>query len=303
MDEYASFIHDSAVRTPTPQPPPYVHVLTGHEHRRPDRCWRPRGTDDWLLMHTLSGSVRVALPGRELLLESGDTLLYKPGTPQDFGGDASSASWEVVWAHFVPRPDWLELFRWSAVAPGLLHTWAPKSSLLDRIEACLLETDRLAVSGLPHAHRLALNALETALLWLDILNPSRRRLDFRVVEALDHLSHNLHRRVSVAELAHAVHLSPSRLAHLFRQETGMTPRGYAERQRLGRAMQLLEVTLLPVHEVARQAGFESQFYFAARFKKLIGRTPSEFRSWKATASVSEPKGDERRREHDGRDGE
>ncbi len=291
------------MRTPTPQPPSYDHLLTGHEHRRQDRCWRPRGTEDWLLIHTLAGSVRLALPDRELLLGSGNTVLFQPGAAQDFGGDASSAFWEVVWAHFVPRPDWLELVRWSKLAPGVLHMWAPKSSLLDRIEASLLETDRLAVSGLPQAHRLALNALETALLWLDILNPERRRLDPRVVEALEYLSHNLHRRVSVAELARAVHLSPSRLAHLFRQETGMTPRGCAERQRLGRAMQLLEVTLLPVNEVARQAGFENQFYFAARFKKLTGRTPSEFRSWKATASESEPKGDEGRREHDGRDGE
>jgi len=83
----------------------------------------------------------------------------------------------------------------------------------------------------------------------------------------------------------------------------MTPRGYAERQRLGRSMQLLEVTLLPVNEVARQAGFENQFYFAARFKKLTGRSPSAFRFWKATAPPSEPKCDERRGEHDGRHGE
>jgi AraC-like DNA-binding protein len=36
--------------------------------------------------------------------------------------------------------------------------------------------------------------------------------------------------------------------------------------------------LLPVNEVAQQTGFESQFYFAVRFKKLTGCTPSEFRS-------------------------
>ncbi len=231
-------------------------------------------------MHTLSGNVMVGLPDRELLLGPGDTVLYQPGAPQDFGGDASSAFWEVVWAHFVPPPDWLELVRWPELAPGVLHMWAPKSSLSDRIENCLLESDRLAVSGLPLAHRRALNALEMALLWWDIQNPARRRVDPRVVEALEYLSHNLHRRVSVGELAHAVHLSPSRLAHLFSQETGVTPRDYAEQQRLGRAKQLLEVTLLPVSEIARQAGFENQFYFAARFKKLTGRTPTEFRSWK-----------------------
>jgi AraC family transcriptional regulator of arabinose operon len=268
------------MRTPTPPPPLYDHILTGHERRMQDRCWRPQGTEDWLLMHTLSGRVRVLLPERELVLGPGDTVLYQPGAAQDFGGDASSLFWEVVWAHFVPPPDWLELVRWPELSTGILHLRVAESSLRDRIEACLRDTDRLAVSGLPQSHRLALNALETALLWWDIQNPARRRLDPRVVEALEYLSHNLHRRVSVGELAHAVHLSPSRLAHLFSQETGMTPRCYAERQRLGRAKQLLEVTLLPMNEIARQAGFENQFYFATRFKKLTGRTPSEFRSWR-----------------------
>ncbi len=282
------------MRTPTPPPPLYDRILTGHERRQHDRCWRPGGTDDWLLLHTLSGAALIGLPDGDVLLGPGDTVLYLPGAPQDFGGDAAS-TWEVVWAHFVPPPDWLELIRWPELAPGVLHMRVSRSPLLDRIEACLREADRLAVSGLPHAHRLALNRLETALLWFDIQNPARRRLDPRIVEALDHLYHNLHRRVSVGELAHAVHLSPSRLAHLFSHETGTTPRDYAERQRLGRAKQLLAVTLLPVNEVARQSGFENQFYFAARFKRLTGGTPSEFRK---LASASEPKRDEGRSEHD-----
>jgi AraC family transcriptional regulator, arabinose operon regulatory protein len=231
-------------------------------------------------MHTLSGCVRVVLPERELVLGPGDTVLYQPGAAQDFGGDASTSSWEVVWAHFVPPPHWLDLVRWPGLSPGVLHLRVVKSSLRDRIEACLRDTDRLAVSGLPQAHRLALNALETALLWWDMQNPVRRPLDPRVVETIEYLSHNLHRRVSVGELAEAVHLSPSRLAHLFSQEMGVTPRRYAEQQRLVRAKQLLEVTLLPVNEIACLAGFESQFYFAARFKKLTGRTPSQFRSWR-----------------------
>ncbi len=235
-------------------------------------------------MHTLAGAVRFGLPDRNVVLGAGDSVLYQPGSPQDFGGDESSSSWEVVWAHFVPPPHWLELVRWPELAPGILHLRVSESSLKVRIEACLRDADRLAVSGLPQSQRLALNALEEALLWFDSQNPARRPLDPRVVEAIDYLSHNLHRRVSVGELADAVHLSPSRLAHLFSQEMGMAPRGYAEEQRLGRAKQLLEVTLLPVNEIARQSGFDSQFYFAARFKKLTGHTPTEFRTLRRSSS-------------------
>ena len=103
-------------------------------------------------MHTLSGRLRLALPERDLVLGPGDTVLFQPGAPQDFGGDPSSDAWEVVWTHFVPAPHWLELVQWPELAPGVLHMRVATSALLERIETCLVDTDRLAVSGLPQGH-------------------------------------------------------------------------------------------------------------------------------------------------------
>ncbi len=265
------------MRAPSPAPR-YDHVLTGHERRRRDRCWRPEGSGDWLLVHTLAGRAHVGLRERRLVLGKGDTILYRPGAAQDFGSDASAGAWELAWAHFVALPRWHELLGWPELAPGVLHMPAPKPSLRARIQAYLIEADRLAGSGLPQGERLALNALEAAFLWWDVQNPSRRRLDPRVVEAIGYLSDKLDRPVSLAELGEAVHLSPSRLVHVFKRETGSTPRCYGELQRLERAKQLLERTSLPVHDVARRTGFSSQFYFATRFKKLTGRTPTGFRT-------------------------
>lgn len=142
----------------------------------------------------------------------------------------------------------------------------------------IAEADRLSASGLPHARRLAQNALEAALLWWDVRHPTGRPLDPRVLEAIDYVSRNPRRRLSVDELARVVHLSTSRFSHLFAQETALTPRGFVERQRIERAKQLLELTTLPVKAVAREVGFESQFYLATRFKKLTGATPSASRS-------------------------
>lgn len=269
-------MHDPAVRAPTPAPH-YDRLLTGCERRQRVRCWRPGGSGDWLLVHTLAGHANVALRDGELVVGPGEAVLYRPGAPQDFRREVASETWEIAWAHFLAPPPWQELLDWPELAPGVLHMPTPKPSLRARIEDCLLAADRLAASGLPQAHRLALNALEAAFLWWDLHNPARRRLDPRVGEAVEYLSRNLHRRVPLDELARVAHLSSSRFADLFKRETGATPRAYAELQRLERAKQLLERTSLPVYEVARQTGFESQFYFATRFRKLTGRTPSELR--------------------------
>jgi len=262
-----------------PSPAPQVdRILTGYEHGRRDRCWRPEGTQDWLLIHTRSGRARITLPDGDLLVGPRESILYRPRAPQDFGSAGSAAPWEFVWAHFEPLPHWLELLRWPEIAHGILHMKVSDTSLLERVEGLLLETDRLSASGLPHADRFALNQLEAALLWWSLQDPPARQLDPRVARAIDYLSADLCRRVSLDELARVVHLSTSRLAHVFKQETGLTAGRFLEGQRVARAKQLLASTSLPVHAVAREVGFDSAFYFATRFRKLTGRTPSAYRA-------------------------
>jgi AraC family transcriptional regulator, arabinose operon regulatory protein len=277
MDGSAELMHDSAVRVPTPAP--HVdRILTGHEERPHVACWRPGGTSDWLLLYTLAGGARISTAGEDVIVGPSDTVVYRPGTPQDFGTEGAPSPWRLVWAHFDPLPHWLELLRWPELAPGILHLRMSEPSLRSRVETLLLEANRLFGSGLPRADRLAQHALEGALLWLDLQNPAQRSLDPRVLAAIDLLATNAHTRLSIDELARAVHLSPSRFAHLFRQETGLPPGRFAERQRIERAKQLLELTALPVAAVAAETGFRSQFYFASRFRKLTGTSPTGFRA-------------------------
>jgi AraC family transcriptional regulator of arabinose operon len=73
-------------------------------------------------------------------------------------------------------------------------------------------------------------------------------------------------------------MSVSRVAHLFREQVGVTPQQFLERQRMERASQLLEMTALSVKEIAHQVGFENPFYFTLRFKRQTGQSPTAFRS-------------------------
>lgn len=285
MDVAADFLHDSAVRAPT-SAPVVDRILTGHEERRNVACWRPGGTGDWLLIHTLAGAAWLSAAGATLAVGPGETVLYRPGTPQDFGTGGDIDSWKLVWAHFEPLPHWLDLLHWPELAPGVHRLEASEPTLRARVEALLLETNRLFGSGLPRAERLAQNALEGALLWLDLQNPERRSLDPRVVAAIDVLATNARTRVSIDELAGLVHLSTSRFAHLFTQETGLSPRRFVERQRIERAKQLLELTSLPVAAVAAEIGFRSPFYFSTRFKLLTGSTPTAFRAARRSESLA-----------------
>ena len=92
---------------------------------------------------------------------------------------------------------------------------------------------------------------------------------------------------AVDEVVAALHLSPSRFRHLFKQETGSSPAQYVKRLRLRYARQLLEDSSLSVKEVMAAIGMNDFSHFVRDFKALHGMTPLQARRLHIVGS-SEP---------------
>jgi AraC family transcriptional regulator of arabinose operon len=242
------------------------------------QAYRPRGTDDWLLIYTLDGRGRFVHAHGEFISRIGDLVLLRAGTPHDYGVD-SSAHWELLWTHFHPRADWLTLLAWPELAPGLSYLQLDDPAMRERITARFEEVHRLAISSNRRRSDWAMNALEEVLLLCDEINPrsEQGRIDPRIQLAMNFLCRRLHEKLTLQEVADHCSMSLSRLAHLFREQVGQPPNAYLEHQRLARAAQLLLATQLSVKEIAAQAGFTEPSYFARRFKAVMGRSASEYR--------------------------
>ncbi len=95
---------------------------------------------------------------------------------------------------------------------------------------------------------------------------------------LDHLQrHTPERRIRILELARIAGLSASRLAHLFRDQVGMTPLQWLERHRVERARELLLMSGRPILEICAEAGMPNPTWFARCFARHAGMSPREFR--------------------------
>jgi AraC family transcriptional regulator len=79
-------------------------------------------------------------------------------------------------------------------------------------------------------------------------------------------------------LAQEAAMSPYHFLRTFRQVTGMTPHQYVLHTRLYRAAQRLRASVDPVSMIAYGAGFNDLATFNRRFRRLIGVTPSAFRT-------------------------
>jgi AraC family transcriptional regulator, arabinose operon regulatory protein len=102
----------------------------------------------------------------------------------------------------------------------------------------------------------------------------------RVACIIARMEEDLQRPPSITELAADVNLSASRLAHLFREETGTPPARYLHDLRLSRARVLLERTSLSINQVMNCVGLNDPSHFTRDFKRAYGMPPSHLRrSW------------------------
>lgn len=97
-------------------------------------------------------------------------------------------------------------------------------------------------------------------------------------EITGYIDSNLHRNVTLSELAALVQLTPRYFCGAFRQATGLPPHQYLIGQRVERAQALLMDRSLSLSEVALMVGFNSQSHLNSHFRRIVGVTPARWRS-------------------------
>lgn len=103
---------------------------------------------------------------------------------------------------------------------------------------------------------------------------SRRFVDPRVVTALRLIRTSPAVQMPVGQIAAAVSLSPSRLVHLFREQTQISIKRYSLWLRLHSAYRLM-ASEGSLTEIAYRAGFADSAHLSRAFRRMLGRSPSE----------------------------
>ncbi|HXH02379.1 MAG TPA: AraC family transcriptional regulator [Candidatus Competibacteraceae bacterium] len=99
----------------------------------------------------------------------------------------------------------------------------------------------------------------------------------RLRRALAFLQAELHRPLSVAEVAEAACLSSGHLHHMFQRWLARTPMDYLHELRLERAQRLLADSELPIAAIAQSCGFADQSALTRALRRRHGITPAQYR--------------------------
>lgn len=94
---------------------------------------------------------------------------------------------------------------------------------------------------------------------------------------------------TLESIAHEMHLSVSSLQKLYKSILGTTCITDVISARLSSAKHQLITTKLPISEIAFKSGFRDYAYFSRTFKRIVGKSPLEFRKEYDVSNPANPK--------------
>ncbi len=98
-----------------------------------------------------------------------------------------------------------------------------------------------------------------------------------VQECCDYITMNLHRKISIEELASLTGYTDYYLSRKFKKELGMSINEYIRKAKIDHAKMLLTSTQKRIQEISEELNFSSRSYFSDTFQKETGMSPRAYR--------------------------
>lgn len=102
-------------------------------------------------------------------------------------------------------------------------------------------------------------------------------LNKAIVDAISYIETHYSDKLTLEQVANAVHLSPTYFSRIFTSQLGISYSEYVTNVRIRHAKVLLAQTHMSIMDIAMETGFCNGDYLSLQFKKHTGMTPKDFR--------------------------
>jgi AraC-like DNA-binding protein len=102
--------------------------------------------------------------------------------------------------------------------------------------------------------------------------------DFYVRESLSFIEQHYQDEIGVEEIAAFCHLDRSYLGKVFKSVLHTNPQEFLIRYRINKSCELMKITDRTINEISLMVGYQNQFNFSRVFKKLMGKSPRDWRN-------------------------
>jgi AraC-like DNA-binding protein/mannose-6-phosphate isomerase-like protein (cupin superfamily) len=240
---------------------------------------RNESIDEYVLIHCVDGKGWYELGYRRVEVEPNSLFILPAGEPHRYGADSTSP-WSIYWIHFAgtKAKTFTEAFHSSGPeAHRIIPQTRHRIKVFDEMYGVLergYSSDNLGYANTCLWHYLGDLCFSVS---SGRLQNNNAGIDL-VEDSISFMNQNLHRPLSLQELAKHVHYSVSYFSSLFKKETGYSPIDYFIHLKMQKACQYLDLTTLNIYEIADTLGYTDSHYFSRLFHKIMGMSPTEYRS-------------------------
>ena len=238
---------------------------------------RSAGSAQFILIYCVEGRGEVRLNETIHAVSADHFFIIPADLPHSYHSDEQNP-WSIYWIHFSGSKSGI----YSRFACQPLPIERGKTSRIsDRIDlfseifrnldrGFSIETLEYVNLCLPH-----LLASFTHLSQFRLIKESGEKDP--VAQSINFMLENLTKKLKLEEIAAETGLSASHYSRLFVNRTGHSPIDYFIQLKIQRACRLLDNSGWMIADVAREMGFDDQFYFSRVFRKVMGMSPVEYR--------------------------
>lgn len=248
----------------------YYADQAGYIRDNPEFIIDRRGIDDYLFVHVVSGYFHTEIDGEKKTVSPGETVVINLKKPHRYYSDRAEPC-EILWMDFNCTDDKMEPLTAVAGLPVIVKCPEHMELMRNFVEQYINNS----AFGEFHQSQMIYRILLSTAAYLrrgEIKTPP----EIHVIE--DYISRNIHRKITLRELADVLHMSPCHFSHIFKERYGVPPIRHVTRRKMERALYLLTYSNLTVSEIADKLGFYSQSHFSAIFKKNMGQYPTGMRA-------------------------
>lgn len=240
--------------------------------------------NQYVLIYCVKGAGWYSTEGRRCEVGPDQFFILPPGVPHSYGSSTDDP-WTIYWVHF--KGDSAAAFFGNLrepqdIRPGLRSRIANRIKIFEEIMSTLshgYSTDNLLYSC------SVLHYFLGSLRFMSIYRESVA--DQPVVGPVDVVSasirfmkENLEKPLRLSDLAAHVGYSQSQYSVLFVNSTGIPPIAYLNQLKISEACRLLDFTDMKINQVCCKIGISDAYYFSRLFTKVMGMSPSLYRSVK-----------------------
>jgi AraC-like DNA-binding protein len=194
-----------------------------------------------------------------------------------YGADESDP-WTIYWVHFSGRD--MDTFNRSF---GIGMFDGPQQILFNekglQIWNTMYQNLEMGFSkdNLTNTNLCLYNLIATFLYPDRQVNEKKQDTKDLVNDTILYMQSELHRQLTVEDMALKHGLSTSYFSNLFRKATGMPPLDYFIHLKLQKACLLLYSSEIKIKKVATEVGYDDPYYFSRLFKKYMKVSPDQYR--------------------------